>query len=111
MTRERLPDRRASQTIEFDHGPIGYPVNRYTATLSYYDRGMTRLGEVFLNSGKSGAMLDCVMRDSAIGVSVALQYGVPVDELRAAFLKDANGHSESPLGHLLDLLAGGAPAQ
>jgi hypothetical protein len=45
-------------------------------------------------------------RDSAVVCSIALQFGIPVDTIRHALLRDARGIANSPLGAALDLLAG-----
>lgn len=98
MGREALPQRRKSENVEFTCRNI-----RYTATLGYYSDG--RLGEVFLFAGKVGTDVDIATRDSAIALSLALQNGCPVEQLRSAFLRDAPGAAEGPLGKLLDLLS------
>jgi ribonucleoside-diphosphate reductase alpha chain len=70
--RERLPKRRSSRTTSFAIGGAeGY------MTASTYDDG--RLGEVFLKFGKQGSTLAGVMDAFSIAISVALQYGVPLE--------------------------------
>ncbi|HRC41426.1 MAG TPA: vitamin B12-dependent ribonucleotide reductase [Tetrasphaera sp.] len=70
--RERLPKRRNSRTTSFAIGGAeGY------MTASTYDDG--RLGEVFLKFGKQGSTLAGVMDAFSIAISVALQYGVPLE--------------------------------
>jgi ribonucleoside-diphosphate reductase alpha chain len=70
--RERLPKRRNSQTISFTVGGAeGY------LTAGNYDDG--RLGELFLKFGKQGSTLAGVMDAFSIAISVALQYGVPLE--------------------------------
>ena len=46
-------------------------------TASVYDNG--RLGEVFLKLGKQGSTLAGVMDAFSIAISIALQYGVPLE--------------------------------
>ena len=71
-TRERLPKRRDSKTTSFAIGGAeGY------LTAGTYDDG--RLGEVFLKFGKQGSTLAGVMDAFSIAISVALQYGVPLE--------------------------------
>ncbi|HHU09558.1 MAG TPA: vitamin B12-dependent ribonucleotide reductase [Intrasporangiaceae bacterium] len=71
-TRERLPKRRASQTTSFSVGGAeGY------LTAGAYDDG--RLGELFLKFGKQGSTLAGMMDAFSIAISVALQYGVPLE--------------------------------
>jgi len=70
--RERLPKRRNSQTTSFTVGGAeGY------LTAGTYDDG--RLGELFLKFGKQGSTLAGVMDAFSIAISVALQYGVPLE--------------------------------
>jgi ribonucleoside-diphosphate reductase alpha chain len=70
--RTRLPKRRPSQTVSFSvAGAEGY----MTAG-SYPDDG---LGEVFLKLGKQGSTLAGVMDAFSIAISIALQYGVPLE--------------------------------
>jgi ribonucleoside-diphosphate reductase alpha chain len=70
--RQRLPKSRPSRTTSFSvAGAEGY----MTAG-SYPDNG---LGEVFLKLGKQGSTLAGVMDAFSIAVSIALQYGVPLE--------------------------------
>jgi ribonucleoside-diphosphate reductase alpha chain len=70
--RRRLPKKRPSQTVSFSvAGAEGY----MTAG-SYPDDG---LGEVFLKLGKQGSTLAGVMDAFSIAISIALQYGVPLE--------------------------------
>jgi hypothetical protein len=99
-TRRRLPNRRFSTTFAFDCGP-----HRYTATISYFP-GTDQPAEVFLGNGRAGSDVDAAAKDSAVVASIALQYGVPINTLRHALLRDPRGVPASPLGHALDLVAG-----
>jgi ribonucleoside-diphosphate reductase alpha chain len=70
--RTRLPKRRPSQTISFAVGGA----EGYLTAGSYPDDG---LGEVFLKFGKQGSTLAGVMDAFSIAISIALQYGVPLE--------------------------------
>ena len=70
--RKRLPKRRPSQTTSFAVGGA----EGYMTAGSYPDDG---LGEVFLKLGKQGSTLAGVMDAFSIAVSIALQYGVPLE--------------------------------
>ncbi len=96
--RERLPDRRSSET--FDIGLVG---RRYRCTISRFADG--RLGEVFLSNNKAGSDSDTAARDSAIVCSIALQFGADVETIRKALCRDERGNASGPLGVALDLLA------
>ena len=71
-TRTRLPKSRPSRTTSF---PVGGAEGYMTAG-SYPDDG---LGEVFLKLGKQGSTLAGVMDAFSIAISIALQYGVPLE--------------------------------
>jgi ribonucleoside-diphosphate reductase alpha chain len=70
--RKRLPKRRPSQTVSFAVGGA----EGYLTAGSYPDDG---LGEIFLKFGKQGSTLAGVMDAFSIAVSIALQYGVPLE--------------------------------
>src|SRR5262249_29990965 len=96
--RERLPDRRAAEAINFRHGSF-----IYTGHVGRFDDG--RIAEVFLTGSKTGTEVDVAARDSAVVASLALQHGCPCDVLRRALIRNPDGSASGPLGALLDLLA------
>jgi ribonucleoside-diphosphate reductase alpha chain len=71
-TRTRLPKARPSRTTSFTVGGA----EGYMTAGSYPDDG---LGEVFLKLGKQGSTLAGVMDAFSIAISIALQYGVPLE--------------------------------
>ncbi|ASU83104.1 ribonucleoside-diphosphate reductase, adenosylcobalamin-dependent [Nocardiopsis gilva YIM 90087] len=70
--RRRLPKKRPSQTVSFTVGGA----EGYITAGSYPDDG---LGEVFMKLGKQGSTLAGVMDAFSIAISIALQYGVPLE--------------------------------
>ena len=70
--RKRLPKSRPSKTTSFTVGGA----EGYMTAGSYPDDG---LGEVFLKLGKQGSTLAGVMDAFSIAISIALQYGVPLE--------------------------------
>jgi ribonucleoside-diphosphate reductase alpha chain len=70
--RKRLPKSRPSTTTSFTVGGA----EGYMTAGSYPDDG---LGEVFLKLGKQGSTLAGVMDAFSIAISIALQYGVPLE--------------------------------
>jgi ribonucleoside-diphosphate reductase alpha chain len=76
--REKLPNRRKSYTQKATVG--GHKVYLHTGE---YDDG--RLGEVFIDMHKEGAAFRSLMNNFAIGISLGLQYGVPLEEFVEAF--------------------------
>ncbi len=72
--RRRLPDTRASITHKFNiAGHEGY------LTVGLYEDGMP--GELFITMAKEGSTIGGLMDCVGTAVSVALQYGVPVESL------------------------------
>jgi hypothetical protein len=96
--RTRLSDRRESTTFAFECRQC-----RCLATVSHFPNG--ELAEIFLSAGKIGSDLDLAAKDSAVVVSIALQYDVPLDVIRKALLQDAQGGASGPLGTALDRVA------
>ena len=98
--RQRLPNRREHELLDFEHAGI-----RYTAGIGRFEDGA--LGEIFLNAAKHGTAVDANARDAAVAASLLLQYGCPVDTLRSALTRNGDGSASGPLAHALDLLAEG----
>jgi len=96
MTRRRLENRRPALTFDLEVGGL-----KYTATVARFPDGT--LAEVFLSNGKAGSDSDTAARDSAVVASIALQYGVPLDVLRHALIRDAQGRPSGPLGTALEV--------
>ena len=99
MTREILANRRLAETFDLEAGG-----QRYCATVGRFnDNG--RLAEIFLANSKSGSQADTNARDASVVASIALQYGVPLDVLRKALMRDARGAPCGPLAVALDMVA------
>jgi hypothetical protein len=91
--RERLPNRRAAEVFDFEHG------RKWTATISRFPDG--RVAEIFLDTIKGGAIGE-LAADAAIVASLALQSGCPLETLHHAL----NGRDTGPLGTALRLVGG-----
>ncbi|MCY4305094.1 MAG: vitamin B12-dependent ribonucleotide reductase [Aestuariivita sp.] len=76
--RQKMPHRRKGYTQKAIVG--GHKV--YLRTGEYQDG---TLGEIFLDMHKEGAGFRAMMNNFAIAISVALQYGVPLEEFVDAF--------------------------
>jgi hypothetical protein len=96
--RERLPDRRLSESFPFEVAGL-----RYTATVGRFADG--RIGELFLNNHKAGNQSDTNARDAAIILSFAIQHGADVNEIRKALCRDGEGRALGPVATALDILA------
>jgi hypothetical protein len=91
--RERLPNRRAAEMFDFEHGG-----RKWTATISRFRDG--RVAEIFLDTPKVSAIGE-LAAEAAIVASLALQSGCPLETLRHAL----NGRDAGPLGAALLLVA------
>ena len=99
MTRERLPNRRPSETETIEHGGA-----RFDVTAGFYLDG--RPGEVFAGGAKSGSELDGLLDDSAILSSLLLQHGVEPAALARTVGRLGDGTAPaSVIGAIVDLLA------
>ena len=96
--RERLPDRRASETFQLEAGGL-----QYTCTVSRYGDG--RLAEVFLSNHKANSAADTSARDAAITFSIAIQHGADPEVIRRALCRDSQGRPSGPLAVALDMIA------
>ena len=76
--RRRLPDERRALTHHFSiAGQEGY------LTVGVYEDGLP--GEIFITMAKQGSTISGLMDSFATAVSLALQYGVPLDVLCGKF--------------------------
>jgi hypothetical protein len=89
--RKRLPNRRRSEIIDFQHAG-----RSWTAAISRFADG--RIAEVFLSSVKDCAVAR-LAQESAIVASLALQHGCALSTLRHAISSMGAG----PLSVALDL--------
>ena len=99
--RARLPNRRPShvETLE-----VGGQV--ITACVGF-DPATDQPCEVFLNGGKEGSQFDAMLADAATIISVALQYGVPLNALAKSVGRAPNAPTMP--GSLDQLNAGSQP--
>ena len=97
--RERLQNRRLTETFEVESQGL-----KFTASIGRFADG--RVAEIFLQNHKAGSMAGINAQDAAVVCSIALQYGVPLDVIRRALMRDSRGVASSPLGVALDILAG-----
>ena len=70
MTRQRLPNRRANETVEVTHEGRAYAV-----TLGF-DPVTGEVREIFTHGAKVGSAMDAILDDACILLSIMLQHGV-----------------------------------
>jgi len=97
--RKRLENRRFAETFNFT-----VDGQRYIATIGRFP-DTNEMAEVFINSSmKLGSTADINAVDGAFAVSLALQYGCPLEVLRAGMKRNADGTPQGPLGAVLDVM-------
>ncbi len=101
--REKLPVRRLAHVVDFTHQMSRGSAQPMTATIGYFDDG--RVAEIFIDPPKLSNDAANLARDIAVLISIALQHGVPVEEMRAAVGRTEEGEPHSIAGSALDLLA------
>jgi len=77
--RKRLPKKRPSETVSFTVGGA----EGYLTAGCYPDDG---LGEIFVKMSKQGSTLAGVMDAFSMAISIALQYGVPLETYVSKFV-------------------------
>ena len=110
--RNRLPNRRPSHTET-----LAVAGQTFTATVGF-DPETGRPCEVFLTAGKEGSLINAMLADAAVVISVALQHGISAQSLAKSVGRLPEGPvtpadldpgqparlPASPIGAALDLL-------
>lgn len=106
MTERRiLPQRRQAETFDLRHSDqrAGFQVS-----VGYFPDG--QVAEVFVMGLKVGSEIESVARDGAILLSIALQYGVPLEVMAGSITRDSSGAPTTIIGTVLDRLTNGPTA-
>ncbi len=98
MTRERVPLRREIHRTEISHPEAG----TYHVSWSLDSAG--RVQEIFLVHGKPGNPANALARDIGIILSLALQHGIPMAEMRDSITRLDDGTPAGAIGSVLDKL-------
>src|SRR5258705_8566781 len=98
MTREILANRRLAETFDVTSGGLAY-----TASIGRFADG--RIAEIFLTNHKAGSAADTNARDAAVVCSIALQFGVPLETIHPALMRDGHGRAGGPPGAALATIA------
>lgn len=97
VSRLRLPNRRESTVEE-----LLFNGERYHLSYSTF-RGKIR--EVFISGPRAGTDLYAICCTAATLISLALQYGVPLQVMRDSALRDKGGNPVEIVGAVLDVLS------
>jgi hypothetical protein len=100
--RRLLPARRSSVVINFTHtfGTLGQ--QPLMATVSLFEDGAP--AEVFVDPPKVSNDMANLSRDVGLLISIALQYGVPVEVMRSSVGRSEDGRPHSVAGSILDVI-------
>lgn len=98
MSRIRLPDRRAAETIALEHDGA-----RFMVTIGFYPDG--RPGEVFVHGARSGSGMDALLADACVVVSCLIQHGAVPGDLAASMGRLGDAQPASIIGAVIDLVA------
>ena len=91
-SRFKMPDRRKGYIQKAQIGD--HKVYLHTGE---YDDG--KIGEIFIDTNKEGELVKAMMNNSAIAISLGLQYGVPLEEYVDAFIDTKFEPSGNVLGN------------
>jgi ribonucleoside-diphosphate reductase alpha chain len=102
--RAHLPSRRHHELFTIEHWGQKFHVGIGRAVSGSPPRPTGPVLEVWINTGKTGTQTETLFRDSAVLMSLALQYGVPISDLCRAIIRDLDGNPSGPIGQLLEIL-------
>ena len=94
--RDVLPQRRYAESFDIAHSKLA----PFSVTLGYYRDG--RIGEVFISNVKAGSEVEAVARDGAVLLSLALQYGVPIETIKGTVTRNSDGTPSTVIGAVVD---------
>jgi hypothetical protein len=101
MTRQVLPERRYAETFTLNVAmgdyktPFQVSVGYFPPDLAYEvgePPPKPQPAEVFIMGPKAGSSVEAVARDASVILSIALQYGAPVEVLQHSITRNARSH-------------------
>lgn len=95
--RLRLPSRRASSNYV-----IEFSGQQFAITVGFYPDG--KPGEVFANAGKTPQAVQQIIADTCILISIALQHGVPAEDLGKSLAYFDDGKPYTVIGAICTTL-------
>lgn len=98
-----MPGRRRSENTQLRFAGMDVEVQ-----VGYYEDG--RIGEVFMSTRKHGTTLDILLRDTALLISIALQYGSTLEELSKSAIRKEDGAADGLISTLHEHLKRVIPA-
>ena len=98
MSRARLPNRRPSTTLDVWHNN-----ERYHVSFSKDESNVIR--EVFVHGPRAGSDLDALAFDVGVAISLGLQCGASISDLRHSMARLETGAPASFVGQILEALS------
>lgn len=102
MNRSTLPNRRACTTLELSNSIDGGVLVDYIVTFGNAPNHAP--SEVFIRHKKINSTLDIAARDTAILLSILMQFGVPLATISPALSRETNGSPQGIAGVVIDKL-------
>lgn len=102
MSRVKLPSRRHAEVIDFVHTLSGGTPQPHTAMVGFFPDG--QIGEVFIDPPKVSNDASNLAHDLAVIISIAVQNGAAIEEMRTAVGRSEDGKPHSLAGSVLDML-------
>jgi ribonucleoside-diphosphate reductase alpha chain len=99
--RNRLPNRRSTETFEVEFAGL-----RYRVSVGRFVDG--KPAEVFISNHKAGNASDIIARDAGILISFCLQYGAPIEAIARAMSRNSDGSPSGVIGAALDAIMKGS---
>jgi len=96
-SRTRLPNRRYHETFSLKHWGLTHKIGLGRSAAG-------QIQEVFINCGRTGEQAETLARDSAILLSLALQYGIPIEAMKKSITRNVDGSPTGPIGAIIDML-------
>lgn len=113
MTRQVLPSRRYAETFTLNVA-LGEYKTPFQVSVGYFPPDLAyevgepppkpQPAEVFIMGAKAGSSVEAVARDASVILSIALQYGTPVEVLQRSITRNPDGSPSTIMGAVLDHL-------
>lgn len=101
-TRHRLANRRAIETHEIEHDGHDFRIGLGRDVLAA--AGDVRVWEVFVNGQKVNSPIDVLASDGAVLMSLLLQHGCAIGDIRHSMKQNPDGTPSSVLGRIAALI-------
>jgi hypothetical protein len=101
--RIRFPPRRGSVTFGVRYADV--EGLRLKAFLTYSRDNDGKIREVFVNAGKPGSPNEAALRDAGLLISLLLQHGLGIHDVKAAVTRGPDDRPASQIGVVVDALA------